>query len=143
MSVGLKTYDPNELSIIIGGHIVQGFADGSFLTVERNNDTFARTTGASGETARAKSNDRSGTFTITLMQSSLSNAVLQGFAVADELANAGTFPVLIKDNNGDDLFSAEIAWIQKPSSAEYGKEITEREWIVETGELIMNHGGIS
>lgn len=140
--MSLKNYDPLEVAVIVGGHVVSGYADGTFLVVERNNDTFARTTGASGETARAKSNDRSGKFTITLLQSSLSNGVLQGFATSDELANSGTFPVLIKDANGNDIFSAEIAWIMKPSNAEYGKEITEREWVIETGELIMVHGGI-
>lgn len=140
--MALKSYDPNEVAIIVGGHVLGGFADGTFLTVERNSDTWAGVSGASGEYARAKSNDRSGTFTVTLMQSSLSNGVMQGFATADELANSGTFPVLVKDNNGNDIFSGEICWIQKPSSAEYGKEITEREWIIETGELIMLHGGI-
>ena len=141
MATVTKSYDPAEVAVIVGGHAVQGFADGTFVTVARTNDTFTGVSGASGEYARAKSNDRSGTFTITLMQTSLSNGVLQGFATADELNNAGTFPVLVKDNNGNDLYSGEICWIQKPSDAEYGKEISEREWVIMTSELIMAHGG--
>ena len=140
--MAFKSYDPLEVAVIVGGHVVQGFADGTFVSVSRANDTFTGTSGASGEYARAKSNDRSGTFTVTLLQTSTSNSVLQGFATADELSNSGTFPVLIKDNNGADIFSGEICWIQKPSDAEYGKEISEREWIIMTSELIMLHGGV-
>jgi hypothetical protein len=97
--------------------------------------------GADGEQARAKSNDKSGTFTFTLMQTSLSNAILQGFATADELSNNGTFPVLIRDNNGSELETAAIAWVRKPADRGRGKELENREWTVETGELIMVGGG--
>ena len=137
-----KNYDPKQVAISIGSSLLTGFADGTFVTVARNNDTWVGVSGASGEYTRAKSNDRSGTITITLLQSSVSNSILQGFATADELTSSGTFPVLVKDNNGNDLYSAEIAWIQKPSDAEFGKEVGEREWIIETSELIMAHGGI-
>lgn len=138
----LKTYDPAKVSVIVGGHIVEGYADGEFVTATRNSDTFSRQGGASGEQTRAKSNDRSGTFTITLMQSSVSNAVMQGFALADEVGNAGLVPVLIKDSNGSELATAEQAWIQKPSDKGFAKEVGDRQWVLETGELIFAGGGI-
>lgn len=136
-----KTYDPLQVSVILGSHIVTGFADGTFVSIERNNQTFELVSGASGETARAKSNDRSGTVTITLMQTSESNSVLSGFAAADELSNSGKFPIIVKDNNGDSLYEATEAWVQQPASVEFSKEISEREWVLETGELIMVTGG--
>ena len=138
----LKTYDPAKVSVIVGGHIVQGFADGEFVSAARNNDTFSRVGGADGEQTRAKSNDRSGTITITLMQSSNSNGVLQGFASADEVSNGGLVPVLIKDSNGNELVIATKAWVQKPSDRGFGKENTDRQWVFETGELIFAGGGI-
>jgi hypothetical protein len=138
----LKTYDPAKVSVIIGGHIVQGYADGEFVTAARNSDNFARVGGADGEQTRAKSNDRSGVITVTLMQASLSNAVLQGFALADETGNAGIVPILIKDSNGSELATAEQAWCQKPSDKSYGKESGDRQWVFETGELIFAGGGI-
>lgn len=138
----LKSYDPAKVSLIVGGHIVQGYADGEFVVAARNNDNFSRVGGADGEQSRSKSNDKSGTITITLMQSSLSNAVLQGFALADELASAGLVPVLIKDSNGSELCTAELAWCQKPSDKGFAKEGGERQWVFETGELIFVGGGI-
>ena len=137
-----KTYDPKQVSVIIGGYIVSGYADGTFVTLARNNDNWTRQGGADGEQTRAKSNDRSGLLTITLMQSSLSNGVLQGFAIADELGNSGTFSFLVKDNNGTEIAAAEIAWVQKPSDKSYAKENENREWIIETGELNYLGGGI-
>jgi len=137
-----KSYDPANVTVIIGGHIVEGYADGTFVNVARNNDAWNRVGGADGEQARAKSNDKSGTFTLTLMQSSLSNAIMQGFAAADELSNGGTFPVLVKDGNGSELAAAEIAWVRKASDKGYAKENSNREWMIETGELTLAGGGI-
>ena len=136
-----KTYDPKQYSLIVGGHIVGGFADGTFLTVARNNDTWALTMGADGEGARAKSNDKSGTLVFTLLQTSQSNSVLSGFHNADELNNAGQVPVLVKDNNGDTVIEATTAWVRKPADVELAKEITSREWTIETDNLTMLVGG--
>lgn len=132
-----KTYDPKDYSLIVGGHIVEGFADGTFMTVSRNNDTFALTMGADGEGARAKSNDTSGTFVFTLLQTSRSNAVLSSFHNADELNNGGQVPVLVKDNNGDTVLEASTAWVRKPADVELAKEITSREWTLESDKLTM------
>ena len=138
-----KTYDPKSHSLIVGGHIVTGFADGTFMTAARNNDSWALTMGADGEGARAKSNDKSGTFVFTLMQSSASNSVLSGFHNADELSNGGQIPVLVKDNNGDTVLEATTAWVRKPADVELAKEITNREWTLETDNLSMLVGGNS
>lgn len=136
-----KTFDPKQVSIIIGGHIVQGFADGTFIKAARNNDAFALKIGADGEGARAKSNDKSGTIEITLLQSSASNDVLSGFATADEISNAGQVPALVKDGNGTTLVEALTAWVKKKADVEMGKEITDRVWVLETDKLDMLIGG--
>lgn len=137
-----KNYDPKQYSLIVGGHIVGGFADGTFLSVARNNDTWALTVGADGEGARAKSNDKSGTFVFTLLQTSASNSVLSGFHLADELNNGGQLPVLVKDNNGDSIHEAATAWVRKPADVELAKEITNREWTLETDKVTMLVGGV-
>ena len=137
-----KTYDPKDYSIIVGGHIVEGFADGTFINVARNEDTWALSVGAGGEGARAKSNNKSGTVVLTLMQTSRSNSVLSGFHNADELNNGGQVPVLIKDNNGDTVAEATTAWVRKPADIERAKEISNTEWTLETDKLIMLVGGL-
>lgn len=135
--MALRTYDPKEVSIIAGGEIVQGYADGTFISIERDEDTWALQIGADGEGARSKSNNRSGTITLTLQQTSASNAILNALAQADELSNGGVFSVLVRDNNGGSLAAAETAWIQKPSNQEYGREAGEREWVIRTDNLSL------
>ena len=140
--MAIKTYDPKNISLIIGTHIVDGFEDGTFVSIERNNDTWTLKKGASGESARAKSNDRSGRFTFTLMQTSLSNDFLSALAISDEKNNNGLVPVLVLENGGLTAAEATEAWVIKPSNVEYSKEIGSRAWVLETGELILNVGGI-
>lgn len=137
----VKNYDPAEVSIIIGSHIVSGYADGTFVKFERNNDAFTRVSGADGEGTRAKSNDRSATMELTLMHTSESNDILTGFALADEVNNGGTFPVLMKDSNGTEKHASEVAWIRKFAPSERGKEASSTVWTIEMNEHVPFIGG--
>ena len=139
--MSVKSYNAAEVSIIFAGIPLEGFADGTFVTAARNNDSFALTVGSDGEGARSKSNDKSGIVTLTLMQSSLSNDLLSAQALLDELSGDGIAPLLIKDLSGTTLVAAETAWIRKPSDVEFSKEITTREWIIETNALDIFVGG--
>ncbi len=139
---GTQTYDAKNISISVGAHIVGGFADGTFLKIERNNDSWTTQSGASGETVRSKTNDRTGKYTFTLQQTSLSNDVLMGFFLTDELKNLGKFPIIVREVTGNTVSQATEAWVMKLPSVEYGKESGNREWVIETGELLLFVGGI-
>lgn len=130
-----RTYNPKEIIIIVGGFQLSGYADGAFVTVERKEDMFNLQIGADGEGVRSKSNNQSGSINIKLLQSSASNEILSSFAKLDELSNAGTFPILVKDTSGTSLYSAESAWIKKIAPSEFGKEAGSREWEIETDNL--------
>jgi len=138
-----KTFDPDLVSITVGGHIVSGYADGEFVTAERNSEAFTQQGGADGEQARFKSNDKSGKITITLLQTSLSNGIFQGFATADETSNAGKVPILIKDGNGTEQAAAPQAWVEKVPAKGFSKENTDRQWVFATGALLFTGGGIA
>lgn len=133
--MAVRTYNPKEVSVIVSGYIIGGFADGTFVNVERNNDSWTLSVGADGEGTRSKSSDRSGRITITLNQSSASNDVLSALELTDDATGTGTFAFLVKDNFGTSLFAADTAWIVKPAAAPYGKESDNREWIIETDNL--------
>lgn len=139
--MAVKTYDPKLVSVIVGGKIMSGFADGTFVMVERNEAAYALKVGVDGEGTRAKSNNRSGKITITLMNSSASNDALSAFAAADELSNTGAVPAMVKDNSGRTLCACETAWVQKVANAEFAKEANARTWILETDALNMFVGG--
>ena len=139
--MAVKTYDPNAVIVTVGGFVMSGFADGTAIQAARNEDAWSTQIGVDGEGTRSKSNNRSGTITISLMQSSDSNQVLSNFALTDDASGGGAVPVMIKDGNGDTLLVAETAWVKKMADVEYSREAGAREWVLETDNLVMNVGG--
>ena len=139
--MSIKTFDPANLIISVGGVPLSGFADGSFLTVDRDEQAFTKVIGADGYTTRVKSNNRSGFMTVTLAQSSGSNDVLSGFAQLDEISNSGIVPVLIKDLSGNSIYFSATGWVQKIPSSEFSKELTNREWTIDLVDIDMFVGG--
>ncbi len=139
--MSVRTYDPKKVLIIVGGVPMGGFADGEFVTVERTSDAFTKVTGADGITSRAKSNDRSGSMVLTLAQTSPSNQILSGFALADEVANTGVVPVLIKDASGSSVFVSGFGWVKKQPASAFAKEIGNRAWTLDLADLDVFTGG--
>lgn len=137
----VRTYDPKKVAVLIGGVQMGGFADGIFITVERSNDSFSKVSGADGIVSRAKSNDVSGQITLTLAQTSPSNDVLSGFAQLDEQSNNGVVPVGIADFGGRTALVSAFAWVRKYPSVEDGKEINNREWVLDCADLNIFVGG--
>lgn len=136
-----KQFNPKDVIVTYGGAILSGFADGTFVNVERTSDAFTMSTGADGETTRVGSADRSGTITLTFNQSSPSNDVLSLIANNDERQGNGVLPFLVKDSNGTSVFATAYAWIRKMPAAAWSKDVETREWVLDCAELEMNVGG--
>jgi len=135
-----KTYDPKKVVIIVGGVPLSGYGD-TFVVVARASDAYESVVGADGEVTRTRIQDKRGTITVTLKQTSKSNDILAAFAAADELDNDGVVPVAVKDLLGTSLhFSAE-AWVKKVPDSEYAKAAGEKEWVLECGILETFPGG--
>lgn len=132
-----KTYNPKEVTMAVGSHIVAGFADDSFITIEANGDGVAKKVGCDGEVARAISPDGTYKVKVALLQTSSSNAFFQERYAQDRDTGEGMFPILIKDLKGGLLFSSEAAWVIKPASRVYGKDTNNREWELDTGDATL------
>lgn len=138
-----KDYDPTKVTVLIGGlYTVEGFADGPFITASRTNQTWNLISGASGEHSRSKSQDKSGTFELTLMQTSATNNILSQYMLLDENSGQGKFPIIILDAAGKTVVESTQAWVQQPPSVEYGKELGDRTWTLEAGSIEFYVGGI-
>ncbi len=135
-----KTYDASGVSVSFNTYNLTGFAEGTFITVSKNEDAFTQQIGADGEGVRSKTNNRSGTITLTLMQSSDSNETLSQIYYLDKLSNTGSGAFFIKDTNGTTLVLAKSAWIRKMPDIEFGKESSNREWVFESDSLEMFAG---
>lgn len=139
MAGQFSTYDPAQVSAIVAGIPLSGFAPGTFITVEQNEDSFSLTTGPDGDSCRAKSNNRSARVTFTLLQSSAVNDLLSALHNLDinSPSGDGIGPFLLKDNSGRTVNAAEHCWIVKPANSSFGGEVENREWTVESD--FMNH----
>lgn len=143
MADQVDTYDPKEVSLLVAGKVITGYAQDTFIVVDRESNQVEDEVGAEGDVARRITNDRRGSITITLLQTSRSNLILSGLARVDELSGDGIFPVLVKDNRGVDLHVAPNSWIQKMPQTTYRAGIESREWVLRTSNLQMVVGGAS
>jgi hypothetical protein len=125
----------------LAGIPISGYADGTFLALARDEDAFKKHIGSSGEGARSKSNNRGGSATFTLMQSSPCNDLLSALHAADDLSGAGVGPFIVKDGSGRSLYAAENAWIRKAPDGEFARELSNREWVIDMDDMKLFTGG--
>jgi len=139
-----KTYDPTEVTVIFGGTILTGFAEGDdSISVEPDTDRVTKKTGMKGHTTLNISANRGGKVVLKFQRTALANQVMQD--ALNEIVNGegGIYPLLVKDNNGNDLHKAESSWVMNQSPASYGAESGDTEWTIDSANLFMNLGGNS
>lgn len=130
----VTTYNPKKITCALGRHMVSGYADDSFITIEPAGDGTSYVIGADGEIAR--SIDPSSVFTVklSLLQASSTNGYLQKMYDKDKKEGTGTFSVNIADLLGNEKFTGATAWVTKPASWARGKAQGNREWEIVVGE---------
>jgi hypothetical protein len=128
------SYDPKKVIITLGGVPIGGYADGTFVQVDPNSETWTKKVGADGEVARGLSNDNTHTIQITLMQTSLSNKYLRTVFNADKLTGLGMLPLSITDLNTMDVYFWPQAWVSTDPSTGRAKETTDAQWTIHTGQ---------
>lgn len=136
----LKNYDPKQVTLIFGAHIVTGFTSGTFIDIGYTNPVVTMTPGINAP-SRALSSDSTGTCIVTLDQTSASNDVFSAAVIADKSTGTGVYPLTLKDGSGRTINFAESAWIGTSARQVYSNEILQREWTIEIADLDMFSGG--
>lgn len=124
----MKTYNSKKVKIALGYHIVSGYAEDSFVTIEETGDGITSVAGADGEVARSVSPDSRHTIKISLLQNSPTNGYLLGRYKKDKSDGGGHFPITVKDLTSGEVFSGDAAWVVKEASFSRGKAVANREW---------------
>lgn len=122
--MSVKTYDPEDITMIVNGVILTGFADGTFVAVEQDEEDYTPHVGAKGEVSRAVNANKMGKITTTLKHVSPSNTYLNELSKGRDM-----FPVSVVNQNLGTTEGGNDCWIEKRANSEYGKEISEREWV--------------
>jgi hypothetical protein len=137
----VRTYDPGQHFASFAGVSLSGFAEGTYLTVERLSEAFTSQAGAGGEVCRVRNRDKRGNFKLILLATSLINDVLSAIADKDEESGQGIGIFHVADGNGTTVVNAPASWIKKKPSAEFADKSPNRTWEFECASLDIFIGG--
>ena len=126
----LYTFDPAQVSVIIGGVEMNGFSDGTFIEVSVNGKDWELLSGADGDIVRAKKQNRISTLSLTLLQSSGCNDILSAWRVIDKSTLSGAVAVQIRDRTGSTIISADYSFIMQPPVVKFSEGIEKRTWTI-------------
>ena len=132
----MQQYSADNVSIIVDGTPITGFAEGAFVDVARAVESATLYMGADGKGAMVINPNKSGTVTIRLAQTSLSNAFLTALEAVKSV-----FPIIVKDTNGNSLHTGAKAFISSMPTSSYAQELNSREWVIMVESLIHIEGG--
>ena len=138
---GVYTYDASQVILSINGTVLGGFADGTFVEVERTSPSFTKIVGADGRTSRAKTNDISGSVTVTLAQTSPSNDVLSLLHNQDLINNTAIFPVMMQDASGTTTLFTGTGWVEGLPKTDFAKDISNRAWVIHVSQMQFTISG--
>ena len=124
--MGVKTYDPTQVVVIIGGSIMKTW---NTVTVSRDNDRFVMTEGTQGEVTRTKNAGKLGTIVLTNPQASADNTTLSAHELAGSLMACSVI-----DKGGASVAVMPEGTIMKIPDSEFGEEAGTREWTIK-GEI--------
>lgn len=136
------TYAAEKVVITIGGLILSGFVDGDFVTVKYDEDRYTKKAGADGEVGRSKNASRAGSFEVSLSGTSAANDKLSALFNLTQIGGIDPpIPVAVADLSGRSLAAASNAWIKTVPDLVLGKDITDRKWLFDCADLVINIGG--
>lgn len=143
----LGTFSPEDVIITITHpqftHIISGYADGTFVSIERAMEASTLYQGADNSGGRVLHSNKSGTITLTLHQFSASNDVLSQLHLNDMAARDNTwlFNITVQDGTGRSKFYARQCFINNLPVAGFGNDVETRDWILQAVELNQYIGG--
>ncbi len=139
--MSLTNYHTDQVILIWNDIHINGFANDTFIEVERNEDGFTTYVGSLGDVCRTRNLNRTGKVTVTLMASAPVNDTLAALAQDDEDSGLDYAPIQLKDLNGNMRADGAEAWIVKRPKIERAKESGTIQWVFEVAVLNMREGG--
>lgn len=131
MSNRAAFYNPDEVMIYFLGGLVSGFAEDSMVEVTQMAPGFDDVCGIDGEVARSRTNDRRVKVVVSLLQTSLSNALFSAAHKSDLNSpnglGVGTFEMNDLSSQGTVVSGAQ-AWIVQYPDSTMERKAGARKW---------------
>lgn len=140
--MSVRTYSPVDVAVLLAGfYQVDGFAEGSFISISKDVQPYKTTRTSDGKVARTFIKDDTYTITLNLASTSPTNDILTKLYKIDSLSQYGKFPMFIKDSSGTSLFLAPTCWIKEVPDLDFSDDIVERTWVIQATQCVPNFGG--
>lgn len=136
----IANYMPDEVNCLAFGIPINGFADGTFITISKDKVPYSTTETADGSISRLYTNSQTYTISLTLHRGSTSNDVLTKLWLLDEATQRAKFPLFIKDLSGTDLFFSTNTWIEGIPNMVQSTTFDSRTWILRSSQAVINIG---
>lgn len=136
-----KNFDPAKHIVTFKGYVLTGFAAGTYVSVERHEDTYTYQYGAHGDMVRVRNRKRGGRATVNLMGISPSNDILSTILALDETTGLGYGAFQVIDLNSNTVVHATNAWIVRPANFTVADDHTDREWMFDLENVDMTIAG--
>lgn len=134
-------YAPDDVRVVIAGILnADGFVDGTFITINKDENPFRSRTTADGIVERIYRFSQTYTVDLTFHIGSTSNDFLTKLWQIDEVSKKGKFTLLIKDGSGSDLFFSATSWIEGLPSLVKSSNVDTRTWRIKCSSGGINFG---
>ena len=133
----MRTYDPEDVNTIVGGTLIEGFAEGSFITAGMTSQlvTFHKGRGPR-DGGRVIDRNLHGNVVFQVLQTSPSNEYLQGFLNQIRNRDPDAFSLLIINSSGGEEVRADAAWtVGEPQLVMTKGGLEARQWTIESDNM--------
>lgn len=138
----MLTYVPSDVTLNILGLDVEGYSDGTFISIQPENPTYSFRRTFDGSTLAVRNKWQSYNFTVTLQQSSPSNNWLHLlYTLFKEYNIPFVMPILMRDKSGTSTFFASDCWFEKEPTMNFGKTLGDTVWEIRCNNGAMKIGG--
>lgn len=138
--MAVANYSPDSVNCLAFGIPLDGFADGTFITIGKDKVPYGSTETADGQVARLYTNSQTYTISLTFHRGSTSNDILTKLWQLDEISQVGKFSLFIKDLSGTDLFFSTNTWIEGVPNMVQSTNFDTRTWILRSSQAVINIG---
>lgn len=122
-------YDPNKVVVIHGSLLLDGFAEGSMVTVSKSERDFAMDPGAKGDVVLRRLRNPIGTITVRLQAESPSNTALALLREQNTKGIPVPVPTIVRDLQKNALHKAAFSIVEGAPDSEYASDSGVREWV--------------
>ncbi len=143
MAMESKQLDARDYIVTWGEIILDGFADGTIITIAYDTEAVVKTQGAQGFTVAMVSAKDGGKITVVLSQASPINDRLSAIAALQRRKGIGLIkkPIVVAHKNGTTLAVGAEAWIMKVPDAPLADTHQNRDWAFDVAHLDAFIGG--